>query len=227
MASRLTQNGQRSYDALRMLSRPTGQANLTAIAVLFGTVIAAVWVWKRLSLELQDYIIDQALPIAFLAAIGLLVAWMIVRAVRKRKDRLRRRSNLLTRFARETTHEKQLETAFALIEANEYRVEGLESVVPALKELFATTLQRAIGDKQHRIRGMAASHIGVLQDLSVVPLLVKALEDDHAYVRSCAALALGRLRATETIERLTTVMKDDWDQTVRSRAKEALARMGA
>ena len=227
MASRLTQNGQRSYDALRMLSRPTGQANLTAIAVLLGTVIAAVWVWKRLSLETQDYIIDQALPIAFLAAIGLLVVWMIVRAVRKRKDRLRRRSNLLTRFARETNHEKQLETAFALIEANEYRVEGLESVVPALKELFATTLQRAIGDKQHRIRGMAASHIGVLQDLSVVPLLVKALEDDHAYVRSCAALALGRLRATETIERLTTVMKDDWDQTVRSRAKEALARMGA
>jgi HEAT repeat protein len=94
-----------------------------------------------------------------------------------------------------------------------------------MKELFATTLQRAVGDKQHRIRGMAASHIGVLQDPSVVPLLMKALDDDHAYVRSCAALALGRLRATEARERLTTVMKDDWDQTVRSRAKEALDRM--
>jgi predicted membrane protein len=191
-----------------MLSRPTGQANLTAIAVLLGTVIAGVWVWKRLSLETQDYILDEALPMAVLAAIGLLVVWGIGRSVHRRKDRLRRR-------------------AFALIEANEYRVEGLESVVPALKELFATTLERAVGDKQHRLRGMAASHIGVLQDLSVVPLLIKALEDDHAYVRSCAALALGRLRATETIERLTTVMKDDWDQTVRSRAKEALARMGA
>ena len=209
-----------------MLSRPTGQANLTAIAVLLGTLITAVWIWKRLSLESQDYIVDQALPIALLAAVGLLVVWVILRAVNKRKNRLRRRSALLARFARETTQENKLETAFALIEVNEYRVEGLESVVPALKELFATALQRAVGDKQHRLRGMAASHIGVLQDLSVVPLLVKALEDDHAYVRSCAALALGRLRATETIERLTTVMKDDWDQTVRSRAKEALARMG-
>jgi HEAT repeat protein len=74
---------------------------------------------------------------------------------------------------------------------------------------------------------MAASHLGVLQDPSVVPLLVKALEDDHAYVRSSAALALGRLRAVETKERLMAVMKDDWDQTVRSRAKEALERMGA
>jgi hypothetical protein len=40
-------------------------------------------------------------------------------------------------------------------------------------------------------------------------------------------LALGRLRAVETKERLMAVMKDDWDQTVRSRAKEALERMGA
>ena len=108
---------------------------------------------------------------------------------------------------------------------NGYRVEGLESAVPALKDLFIITLQRALGDKQHRIRGMAASHLGALQDLSVVPLLVKALEDDHAYVRSCAALGLGRLRATETREGLKIVMEQDWDQTVRSRAREALERM--
>jgi len=58
-----------------------------------------------------------------------------------------------------------------------------------------------------------------------VPFLVQALEDDHAYVRSCAILGLGRLRATETRERLTAMMEADWDQTVRSRAKEALERM--
>jgi HEAT repeat protein len=101
----------------------------------------------------------------------------------------------------------------------------LESAVPAMKELFVTTLQRSLGDKQHRIRGMAASHLGVLQDRTVVPLLLKALEDDHAYVRSCAALGLGRLRAIETKERLKTLVEEDWDQTVRSRAKEALEQM--
>ena len=209
-----------------MMRRTSGQANLTAIALLLGTVITAVWVWKRLSPETQDYLIDQAVPIALLGAVCVVVVWAGVRMVRARNRRLRRRATLLARFTRETSPEKRLETAFALIEVNNYRVEGLESAVPALKELFATTLQRAVGDKQHRIRGMAASYIGVLQDLTVVPLLVKALEDDHAYVRSCAALALGRLRATETTERLLTVMKDDWDQTVRSRAKEALERMG-
>jgi hypothetical protein len=210
-----------------MIRRASGQANITAIALLLGMVITAVWVWKRLSPETQDYLIDQAVPIALLGAVGLVIVWSAVRAVRTRNSRLRRRATLLARFAKETSPDKRLETAFALIEGNNYRVEGLESAVPALKELFATTLQRAVGDKQHRVRGMAASHIGVLQDLSVVPLLIKALEDDHAYVRSCAALALGRLRATETKERLLAVMKDDWDQTVRSRAKEALERMGA
>lgn len=209
-----------------MMRRTSGQANLTAIALLLGTVITAVWVWKRLSPETQDYLIDQAVPIALLGAVCVVVVWAGARMVRARNRRLRRRATLLARLTRETSPEKRLETAFALIEVNNYRVEGLESAVPALKELFATTLQRAVGDKQHRIRGMAASYIGVLQDLTVVPLLVKALEDDHAYVRSCAALALGRLRATETKERLLTVMKDDWDQTVRSRAKEALERMG-
>jgi HEAT repeat protein len=210
-----------------MTDDTSGQANLTAIAVLLGTVITAVWVWKRLSLETQDYLIDQAIPIALVAAVCLTIVWLLVRAVRRRHQRLRRRATLLARLMRETSPDKRLETAFALIEVNEYRREGLESAVPALKELFTTALERAVGDKQHRIRGMAASHLGVLQEMSVVPLLVKALEDDHAYVRSCAALALGRLRAIETKERLVTVMKDDWDQTVRSRAKEALERMGA
>ena len=214
-----------SYDAAPMTRHSTGQANLTAIAILLGIVITGVWVWKRLTLETQDYVIDQAIPMVLLGAVGLVTVWFIVRAVRRRKQRVRRRATLLARFERETAPDKRLETAFALIEVNEYRLHGLEAAVPALKEVFVTALQRAVGDKQHRIRGMAASHLGVLQDLSVVPLLVKALEDDHAYVRSSAALALGRLRAVEIKERLTAVMKDDWDQTVRSRAKEALERM--
>jgi HEAT repeat protein len=210
-----------------MLRCSSGNANLTAIALLLGMVIASVWVWKRLSLETQEYVIDQAIPLVFVGALCCAVLWTVVRAVRKRKHRLRQRAKLLAAFERETARDKKLETAFALIEVNEYRVQGLESAVPAMKELFVTTLQRAVGEKQHRIRGMAASHLGVLQDMTVVPLLVKALEDDHAYVRSCAALGLGRLRAVETRERLKELMEEDWDQTVRSRAKEALERMRA
>lgn len=202
-----------------------GPLNLAWLIVAIGLIVAGVWIWKRLSLETQDYIIDQAVP---MTAIGLAIAVLLfipIRAIIRLRARAQERRRLLALFERATVQEKKLDLAFALLENNDYRIDGLDSAVPALKELFEMTLQRALGDKQHRIRGMAASHLGALQDLSVVTLLVKALDDDHAYVRSCAALGLGRLRATEARERLKTVMEHDWDQTVRSRAREALERM--
>ncbi len=202
-----------------------GQANLSAIVILLGIVITSVWVWKRLSLESQEYVIDQAIPLAAtVLGIGVLVM-VVIKKIRRRVQQRHKRDRLLAAFQRESVRDKKLELSFALAEVNGYRVNGLEAVVPALRELWVSTLRRAVGEKQHRIRGMAASHLGVLQDRSLVPLLLAALEDDHAYVRSCAALGLGRLRASEARAKLEEVMKEDWDQTTRSRAKEALERL--
>ncbi|MFI5224015.1 MAG: HEAT repeat domain-containing protein, partial [Nitrospirales bacterium] len=203
----------------------SGKTNLAAIAILVSVVIAGVWVWKRLSLDTQEYVIDQAIPMAFAGLVIVAGLWVLVRVFIRRRTQRREREKLVAAFERATVQEKRLEIAFALIDVNGYRGDGLESVTPALRDLFATTLQFAVGDKQHRIRGMAASHLGVLNDRTVIPLLLKALEDDHAYVRSCAALGLGRLRASEAKEKLTTVMEGDYDQTVRSRSKEALERI--
>ena len=139
----------------------------------------------------------------------------------RRQERMR----LVRAFTQASTVEKRLDIAFALIEVNHYHREGLEDIEPALRDLFATTLTRSLGDKQHQIRGMSASHLGVVGDKEAVQLLLTALEDDHAYVRACAALGLGRLRASEAKERLKVVSVEDWDQTVRSRAREAMERI--
>jgi len=203
----------------------SGKTNLVAIGVLVGVMITGVWVWKRLSLDIQEYVIDQAIPMSFAGLVIAAGLWMLVRVFLSRRVQRGERAKLMAAFERATVQEKKLEIAFALIEVNGYRAEGLEPITPALRDLFATTLQQALGDKQHRIRGMAASYLGVLDDKTVIPLLLEALEDEHAYVRSCAALGLGRLRASEAKEKLTTVMEEDWDQTVRSRSKEALERI--
>ncbi len=203
----------------------SGKTNLPAIGVILGVVIAGVWAWKRLSLETQEQIIDQALPILFESLAVGVVLFLLVRTFIRRRAHRRERAKLVADFERATGQEKKQEIALKLMEINEYRAEGLESVAPALRDLFVTTLQSALGDKQHRIRGMAASHLGALNDRAVIPVLLKALEDEHAYVRSCAALGLGRLRAGEAKEQLTTMMEKDWDQTVRSRSREALERI--
>ena len=200
-------------------------ANLTAILLLVGLIVGGIWVWKHLSPDTQDMLIEQALPI-ILAAVGAIGAiWLMVRNVRSRVARRQRLERLLARFERETRPAQRLELAFTVIECNDYRLTGIERVAPTIKELLLEALRTHKDDKQHRTRGMAASHLGVLQDRSVIPALLAALEDDHAYVRSCAALGLGRLRAREAREKLTKVMEDDWDQTVRSRAREALERI--
>ena len=209
----------------RSLSHEQGQVNVIAALLLVAIVVTCVWVWKRLPLETQDYLTDQALPFAAILVVIAIAVWMTLRAVRQRRWRQQRRSRLMQAFTKATTRDKRLELAFALIELNQYRRAGIEELLPALQELFTTVLTRALDDKQHQIRGMAASHLGVVGDQSTVRLLLNALEDDHAYVRSCAALGLGRLRAPEAREKLQKASVEDWDQTVRSRAREALERI--
>ena len=203
----------------------SGQANLTTILLLLGLVVSGVWVWKRESPDMQDLIIDQALPLAALSLAVLAAVWILTGKIVKRRRRNQQRARLIKLFESQTSSEKRLTLAFAVIEVNQYRRVGLESIASQLQELFVTTLKRALGDKQHQVRGMAASHLGVIGDDAAVAHLLAALEDDHAYVRSSAALGLGRLRATAAKDKLAYVSKEDWDQTVRSRAREALERI--
>jgi len=204
----------------------SGQANLTATLLVIALIVTGVWVWKRLPPETQEYVIERAIPAAGLTAVGVILVGVGIRAIRRRRETRRERDRLLARFEAEGSPEKRRDLAFALVELNQYRREGLERVAPAMADLLMTTVKTAAGDKQYRIRGMAASHLGVLQETAAIPLLLAALEDDHAYVRACAALALGRMRAGEAKVKLTRVMEEDWDQTVRSRAREALERIG-
>lgn len=193
--------------------------------LVLGLIVAGIWIWNHLTFDTQDYIIDEILPI-----LGVIIVmggglWIGIRKWHARKERLQLRDRLLQRFQKEPSPQKRRDIAFTLIEVNQFEPEGLDAVTEPMAELFIWTLKTALGDKQHRIRGMAASYLGILKHQPSIPLLIRALEDDHAHVRACAALALGRMRAQEAKTKLEEKMKEDWDQTVRSRSREALERI--
>jgi hypothetical protein len=193
--------------------------------LVLGLIVAGIWIWNHLTFDTQDYVIDEILPI-----LGVIIVmggglWVGIRKWHARKERLQLRDRLLQRFQKEPSPQKRRDLAFTIIEVNQFEPEGLDAVTEPMAELFIWTLKTALGDKQHRIRGMAASYLGILKHQPSIPLLIRALEDDHAHVRACAALALGRMRAQEAKTKLEEKMKEDWDQTVRSRSREALERI--
>ena len=207
------------------LDNQRGQATLTMALALVIMIVGGIWIWNHLDFDTQDFIVDEVVPILFLTVALTLITWVNVRKIKRAKHEKKRRAMLLQKFAGEKAPRKRFDLASQLIELNDYQLEGLESVAADMAEVFLYTFKRSLGDKQHRFRGMAASYLGVIQHRDSIPLLIKALEDDHAYVRSCAALALGRMRATEAKAKLEYTMKEDWDQTVRSRSREAVERM--
>jgi len=193
--------------------------------LVLGLIVAGIWIWNHLNFDTQDYITDEIIPILGVIIVMGGCLWVGMRKWRARKERLQLRDRILQRFQKEPSPQKRRDLAFTLIEVNQFEPEGLEAVAEPMAELFIWTLKTALGDKQHRIRGMAASYLGILKHQPSIPLLIRALEDDHAHVRACAALALGRMRAQEAKTKLEEKMKEDWDQTVRSRSREALERI--
>mgnify|MGYP006883569544 FL=1 len=158
----------------------SGQANLTTILLLLGLVVSGVWVWKRLSPDMQDLIIDQALPLAALSLAIMAVAWILIGKIVKRRRRNQQRARLIKLFESQTASDKRLTLAFAVIEVNEYRRVGLEAIASQFQELFVTTLKRALGDKQQQGGGMVASELGLIGDDTAVAHRLTAFEDVHA-----------------------------------------------
>jgi len=202
-----------------------GQASVPSVLFLVALIVSAIWGWNHLDFDTQDFIIDEVVPIVFFGLAVILLLWVGIRKWQRHKHSRKKGERLMEQFKEEKSLRKRFDLTIELIELNDYKKEGLEDLAPEMAEVLIKTFRTSLGDKQHRIRGMAASHMGVLQHQESIPLLIRALEDDHAYVRSSAALALGRMRAVEAKERLEYTMKEDWDQTVRSRSREAVERM--
>ena len=77
-----------------------GQVNLTAALLLVAVIVTGVWVWKRLPLATQDYLIDQAIPLALLVGMIATGGWLVIRSIRTRRMRRQERMRLVRSLPR-------------------------------------------------------------------------------------------------------------------------------
>ena len=126
-------------------SQSSGQINLLAALVLVAIVVGGIWVWNHLSFDTQDIIVEEVLPIVLVVILAGVGIWIIIRNIRHRRRICEKRDRLIARFEKESSTQKRLDFAFALIELNRYELKGLESIAEPMAELFIWKLKTGLG----------------------------------------------------------------------------------
>src|SRR5256885_11355507 len=102
-----------------------GQANLTATLLLVGLIVAVVWIWKRLPLVTQDYLVERVIPLTLLGVAVVLFVWVVARKLHRRwKDRLERDPPMI-RFWREPSPRKRPGLGVWVIPPKQIKAHGL------------------------------------------------------------------------------------------------------
>ena len=69
------------------LANQRGQANVTMALALVIIVVGGIWIWNHLDFDTQDFIVDEVVPILFLAVALTLITWVNVRKVKRAKNK--------------------------------------------------------------------------------------------------------------------------------------------
>src|SRR5437867_12518207 len=104
--------------------KPSHAASLTSIFLLIGLVVAGLWVWKRIPPETQADLVERMVPLALLALVTGLLLLVIVRKVRHRWQIRQERARLMARSEVAALPSQLRDLDLALVELNDYRLEG-------------------------------------------------------------------------------------------------------
>jgi hypothetical protein len=199
-----------------------GNIGIYILTRLLFALLVGFFVWGILSPAWKDEL--KAGPWGLVAAVGLglFVVFAITKGILDRRAHKRARLRVAKVFREATDPALQKRAALWLLEHDRTRPERLADAGPKLVEVLLRIMKT---DPEKLDRARAANGLGVLGDPQAIGPLLGATKDEYPYVRAEAALALGKLRATQAEKRLRELVEDDWDPGVRGRAKEALERI--
>jgi hypothetical protein len=199
-----------------------GNIGIFILTHLLVAILVGFLLWSVFPPAWKDFLGDGPWGIVAAALAGVLVAWSIVRGVLERREHKHAHARVAKVFRETTDPALQKRAALWLVDHDRSHPDRLADAGPGLFDVLLRIMKT---DPEKLDRTRAANGLGVLGDPRAIAPLLVATEDEYAFVRAEAALALGKLKATQAEKRLREMVEDDWDANARGRAKEALERI--
>jgi hypothetical protein len=199
-----------------------GNIGIFILTHLLVAILVCFLLWSIFPPAWKDFL--QGGPWGIVAALvaGAIVVVSIVRGVLRRREHKNAHDRVAKVFRETTDPTLQKKAVLWLIEHDRTNPERLADAGPGLFDVLLRIMKT---DSEKLDRTRAANGLGVLGDPRAIGPLLAATNDEYAFVRAEAALALGKLKATQAEKRLREMVEDDWDANARGRAKEALERI--
>lgn len=199
-----------------------GNIGIFVLTHLLVAILVGFLLWSVFPPAWKDFLKDGPWGIVAVLAAGAVVVISIVRGVLQRREHKKAHDRVAKVFREATDPALQKRAALWLVDHDRTHPERLADAGPGLFDVLLRIMKT---DAEKLDRTRAANGLGVLGDPRAIGPLLAATQDEYAFVRAEAALALGKLKATEAEKRLREMVEDDWDANARGRAKEALERI--
>jgi hypothetical protein len=199
-----------------------GNIGIFILTHLLVAILVGFLLWSVFPPTWKDFLKGGPWGIVAALVAGAIVLVSIVRGVLQRREHKKAHDRVAKVFREATDPALQKKAALWLVDHDRNYSERLADAGPGLFDVLLR-IMKADAEKLDRTR--AANGLGVLGDPRAIGPLLAATQDEYAFVRAEAALALGKLKATEAEKRLREMVEDDWDANARGRAKEALERI--
>ena len=199
-----------------------GNIGIFILTHLLVAILVGFLLWSVFPPAWKDFLKGGPWGIVAALVAGAIVAVSIVRGVLQRREHKKAHDRVAKVFREATDPALQKRAALWLVDHDRTHPERLADAGPGLFDVLLR-IMKADAEKLDRTR--AANGLGVLGDPRAIGPLLAATQDEYAFVRAEAALALGKLKATEAEKRLREMVEDDWDANARGRAREALERL--
>ncbi len=199
-----------------------GNIGIFILTHLLVAILVCFLLWSIFPPAWKDFLKGGPWGIVAALMVGAIVVVSIVRGTLRRREHKNAHDRVAKVFQEMTDPALQKKAALWLVEHDRTNPERLADAGPGLFDVLLRIMKT---DAEKLDRTRAANGLGVLGDPRAIGPLLAATNDEYAFVRAEAALALGKLKATQAEKRLREMVEDDWDANARGRAKEALERI--